>query len=112
MKKTIYLIRHSIKEKMYGDNESNDSNQVKDEKRILSIDGEKLALKLSQLEELKNVEEVWCSNYVRTIQTAKYIANNRTKINISNALMKDIMEILTKVLIRKNFGSINLKMKI
>lgn len=85
MKKTIYLIRHSIKEKMYGDNESNDSNQVKDEKRILSIDGEKLALKLSQLEELKNVEEVWCSNYVRTIQTAKYIANNRTKINISNA---------------------------
>ena len=85
MKKTIYLIRHSIKEKMYGNNESNDSNQIKDEKRILSIEDEKKAFKLSQLKELSNVEEVWCSNYVRTIQTAKYIANNRTKINISNA---------------------------
>ena len=84
MKKTIYLIRHSIKEKLYGKNESNDSNQIKDEKRILSVEGEKKAFKLSQLEELSNVEEVWCSNYVRAIQTAKYIANNRTKINISN----------------------------
>lgn len=58
MKKTIYLIRHSIKEKMYGNNESNDSNQVKDEKKILSIEGEKKAFKLSQLKELSNVEEV------------------------------------------------------
>ena len=64
MKKAIYLIRHLIKEKMYGNNESNDSNQIKDEKRILSIEGERKAFKLSQLEELKNVEEVWCSNYV------------------------------------------------
>lgn len=85
MKKTIYLIRHSIKEKMYGNNESDDSNQIKDEKKILSIEGEKQAIKLSQLEELKNVEEVWCSNYVRTIQTAKYISNDKLQINISSA---------------------------
>ena len=53
--------------------------------KILSVEGERQAFKLSQLEELENVEEIWCSNYVRTIQTAKYIANDRIKINISNA---------------------------
>ena len=85
MRKIIYLIRHSKKEKVYGDYESDDSNQIKNEKRILSVEGEILALKLSQLEELKDIEEIWCSNYVRTIQTAKYIAdNNKIKINISS----------------------------
>lgn len=40
MRKNIYLIRHSIKEKMYGENESNDSRQAIEEKEILSIEGE------------------------------------------------------------------------
>ena len=85
MRKIIYLIRHSKKEKVYGAYESDDSNQIKNEKRILSVEGEKLASKLSLLEELKDIEEIQCSNYVRTIQTAKYIAdNNRIKINISS----------------------------
>lgn len=85
MRKNIYLIRHSIKEKMYGENESNDSKQIIEEKKILSIEGEKLAYELSQIEELQNIQEVWCSNYVRTIQTAKYICNNKYKLNISNS---------------------------
>lgn len=41
---TIYLIRHSIKEKNYGIFNNNDSKQLKDEKRILSCEGEEQAL--------------------------------------------------------------------
>ena len=84
MKKIIYLIRHSLKENKYGNIENNDSYQVKNEKRILSVEGEKLALKLSQMEELKGISEVWSSNYVRAIQTAKYITNDKLNINISS----------------------------
>lgn len=84
MRKTIYLIRHSIKETMYGEIDNADSNQIRDEKRILSLEGERKAFKLAQLKELQNIEELWCSNYVRTIQTAKYFCNNKIKINISS----------------------------
>lgn len=83
---TIYLIRHSIKEKNYGDIDSNDSFQIKNEKSILSCEGEKKALQLSNCEELQSIDELWTSNYVRTIQTAKYIcSNNNIKLNISSA---------------------------
>lgn len=85
MKKTIYLIRHSLKEKMYGENESNDSKQIKDEKRILSIEGEQLAYQLSLLDDVKNIEEIWCSNYVRTMETAKYINRGILPLNISDS---------------------------
>ena len=41
---------------------------------------------LSQNEELQNIDEVWASNYVRAIQTAKYISDkNNLQINISTA---------------------------
>ena len=83
---TLYLIRHSIKEKNYGIFNNNDSKQLKDEKRILSCDGEEQALILSKNPELQNIDEVWASNYVRAAQTAKYICNNNNKeINISEA---------------------------
>ena len=82
---TLYLIRHSIKEKNYGIFDNSDSKQIKDEKRILSCEGEKQALLLSQNEELQNIDEVWASNYVRAIQTAKYISDkNNLQINISS----------------------------
>lgn len=82
---TLYLIRHSIKEKNYGVADNLDSKQIQDEKRILSCEGEKQALLLSQNEELQNIDEVWASNYVRAIQTAKYICeNNNLSINISS----------------------------
>lgn len=83
---TIYLIRHSIKEKNYGDIDSNDSFQIKNEKLILSCEGEKKALQLSNCKELQSIDELWTSNYVRSIQTAKYIcSNNNIKLNISSA---------------------------
>lgn len=83
---TIYLIRHSIKEKNYGIFDNNDTKQLKDEKRILSCEGEEKALLLSKHKELQNIDEVWASSYVRSAQTAKYICrNNNIPINISNA---------------------------
>lgn len=63
---TIYLIRHSIKEKNYGIFNNNDTMQLNDEKEILSCEGEEQALLLSKNLELQNIDEVWTSNYVRT----------------------------------------------
>ena len=83
---TVYLIRHSIKDKNYGKIDSNDSKQVQDEKEFLSCEGEEKALLLSKNEELQNIDEIWASNYVRSAQTAKYICkNNNIAINISSA---------------------------
>ena len=50
---------------------------------MLSVEGEINAQKLSNLEELKNINVLWSSNYVRAISTAKYIAfKNNIDINI------------------------------
>lgn len=83
---TIYLIRHSIKERNFGELDSSDSFQIKNEKLILSCEGEEKALKLSKHLELQNIDELWASNYVRAISTAKYISKvNNIKLNISSA---------------------------
>lgn len=83
---TLYLIRHSIKEKNYGIFDNSDSKQIQDEKRVLSCEGEKQALLLSENEELQNIDVVWTSNYVRAIQTGKYICkNNDLPLNISTS---------------------------
>lgn len=80
--KTIFLIRHSLKEeKQYSDNENVD-RQTFDEQKRLSEEGKELAYKLSQHDLLKDVKEVWSSNYKRAIETAKYINEN---VNITNS---------------------------
>lgn len=83
---TIYLIRHSIKERNFGELDSFDSFQVKNEKLILSCVGEEKAQELSKHSELQSIDELWASNYVRAISTAKYIADkNNIKLNISSS---------------------------
>ena len=82
---TVYLIRHSIKEKNYNIVNSDDSEQTIDEKEILSIEGEERAKLLATNLELQNIDEVWSSNYVRTIQTAKYLLKNKMIVNISSS---------------------------
>lgn len=83
---TLYLIRHSLKNRNYGYCENNDSFQIRNEKIVLSCEGERLALELSKHKELQNIDELWSSNYVRAIETAKYIANNNNiKLNISSS---------------------------
>ena len=88
MKKTIvYLIRHSEQLKIDGIKNIFEDDQINNEKVILSVIGEKKAEEMSNLEELKDIDVLWCSNYVRAISTAKYIADkNNIKINIDSKL--------------------------
>ena len=70
----VYLLRHSETLKV-NNIKNNDSLQLKNEKMILSINGEKLAYKKSQMKEMQDFDAVFSSNYVRTIATAKYFTN-------------------------------------
>ena len=72
---TIYLIRHSVRMKR-DDIETYNTIQpriIKEEKIILSSVGEKRAEILSNEKELQNIDAVYTSNCVRTLQTAKYL---------------------------------------
>ena len=82
----VYLIRHAEQLKIKNKIVKYESNQISNEKIILSVAGEKEAEKISELEELKNIDILWSSNYVRAISTAKYIAEkNNIEINIDES---------------------------
>ena len=79
----VYLIRHSEKYRNFNNIINDDSFQLFNEKIILSINGEMLANKLANMEEMSNRDVVFASNYVRSIGTAKYIAyRNKIDVNI------------------------------
>lgn len=78
--KTIYFMRHSEPLKPININ-NDDSLQVQNEKWGLTVSGEKLAEKKSQLNELANFDMVISSNYVRAISTAKYFTKNKILID-------------------------------
>lgn len=84
MKETIiYLIRHSEYLKLNGIYQSNENDQIKNEKEILSINGERKAEELSKNAELNGIDVLYSSHYVRAISTAKYIADkNNINLNI------------------------------
>lgn len=84
---TIFLIRHSEQLKIKSLLNSSENSQIANEKIILSVKGEKKAEELSNIAELSNLDSVWCSNYVRTLATAKYIAErNNLEVQISTDL--------------------------
>ncbi len=72
---TIYLIRHSTRfdHKVISSYYTSQSELIKNEKDILSIEGEERARKLSEEQELEHIDKVYVSNCVRTLQTAKYL---------------------------------------
>lgn len=80
----VYLIRHS--EQLKNGIKKLDiieEEQIANEKIILTVNGEKEAKKVSKLKELKKIDVLFSSNYVRAIATAKYIAcENNIEINI------------------------------
>lgn len=80
----VYIIRHSEGlMKCINNYNCLDSFEIINQKNPLSVQGEEKAKKLSELEELKGIDLVYSSHYVRTIATAKYIADkNNLKINI------------------------------
>lgn len=83
---TIYLIRHSQPLKV--NNELNsDSLQIQNEKFSLSIEGEQIAQNKMNNPIFNNINVIYSSNYVRAIQTAKYLASkNNLEINIVSDL--------------------------
>lgn len=86
-KTTIYLIRHSEQIKDNKIWRSTELEQIRNEKVILSVIGERKAKELSENVEFENIEFVFSSNYVRAIATAKYIADkNNIEINIDERL--------------------------
>lgn len=85
----VYLIRHSEPTPKSNLNiiKNTDSKQVNNEKSFLSVSGEKKAEKMSKCDELKNLDAVYSSNYVRALGTAKYLAQeNNTVINVDERL--------------------------
>ena len=85
MNTIVYLIRHSIKfdPKQIDLYNTEDDKQLKTEKKMLSVEGEKRAEFLSKEKEFENIDAIYCSNYVRAMQTAKYfMENNNLKLNI------------------------------
>ena len=85
MKTTVYLIRHSIRfNKDYIEKYNTYQNTtIRNEKVVLSVEGEKRAEILSNEEELQNLDVIYASNCVRTLQTAKYIIEKQNlKVNI------------------------------
>jgi len=86
---TVYFVRHSVRMKKSDILEYNtvQGNLIREEKIILSVDGEKRAKLLSEKEELKNIDVVYASNCVRTLQTAKYLLESQNlKVNIDERL--------------------------
>lgn len=86
---TVYLIRHSVRLPMniIETYNTNQNKIIKSEKIILSIEGEKRAELLSEKDELQNIDIVYTSNCVRTLQTAKYLIEKQNlKVNIDERL--------------------------
>ena len=79
----VYLIRHADTLNENGIRKTNETNQIINEKEILSVKGEKDAKRISEILELNNIDTLWSSSYTRAKSTAKYIAeNNKLEINI------------------------------
>lgn len=86
MKTVVYLIRHSVRfnnTEMIESYKTSQSELIKNEKIVLSVTGEKRADILSNEQELQNIDVVYTSNCVRTLQTAKYMLEKQNlKVNI------------------------------
>ena len=84
MIKEVYLVRHS-KPLKFNNDKNTDSLQIQNEKNPLSIEGESIAKEKLNIKELKDIDKLYSSSYVRAISTAKYIAeNNNIEINVIN----------------------------
>ena len=83
----IYLIRHAETVDEKGIRNTDETAQEINEKEILSYEGEEESKKLSENDELKDIDIIWCSSYTRAKQTAKYIASqNNLQYNLDKRL--------------------------
>lgn len=86
MSTVVYMIRHSEPFKKHkGSIRTNETILLENEKSPLSIQGEKLAERMANHKEYKNLDLVYSSNYVRAMSTAKYFASiNNLLVNIDD----------------------------
>lgn len=84
MRTVVYLIRHGEPFNIHKGIELVDENILfSNIKTPLSINGEKMAEKMSLKDEFSNLDVVWSSHYTRALSTAKYFAfRNNIKVNI------------------------------
>jgi len=84
MNTTLYIMRHANKLTKWGIDYRTDSNLLRNKAIVLTVAGERSAELVSSHPELLSIDAIWVSDYVRTMQTAKYVAyyNNDLKINI------------------------------
>ncbi len=83
----IYLIRHAETDQENEIRNTNENSQIINEKEILSVQGEEQSKKISKHTELKSIDVIWSSSFVRAKATAKYIANaNKLPINLDSNL--------------------------
>ncbi len=114
--KTIYLIRHSapfVEIDNYVDNDNILWTEF-NKNMILSSKGEENAKKLCNVNELKDLNEIYASNSSRAIETAKYLAeSNNIRIKLDERInerefgveyIKDLPSDFTKISFEdKNF---------
>lgn len=83
---TVYLVRHSeIIKKQLGMIDSNEDFYTSNKKTVLSVDGEKLAERVSLMDEFNNLDVVWSSSFSRAMSTAKYFAyRNNLLVNVTD----------------------------
>ena len=60
----VYLIRHSEQLKIMNKIVKNEESQISNEKIILSVEGEKKAQEISELEELDKIDTLWSAFYL------------------------------------------------
>ena len=86
MKTTVYISRHSKPFRdLLGNYNAIEEEQIRNEKNPLSVEGEIRAHQMSLIDELKDVEIIYSSHYVRAMSTAKYVAtNNNIKLNVDH----------------------------
>ena len=86
--KTLFLIANNL---VIGDITYLQKGPIdeKREKRVLSIEGEKAALKLAKIRGLDCVSKIYTSGYASAIGTAKYLAK---RLNISVNVLSDLNE--------------------
>ena len=83
----VYLIRHAETVDENGIRNTNEDSQMINEKEILSVYGEEQSKRLSENEELTNIDVIWSSSYTKAKATAKYIADsNKLPINLDSNL--------------------------
>ena len=70
---TVYLIRHSMPFREFlGTYDASDTEQLRNEKNILCVEGEERARKMSEIPLLCDIDVLYSSHYVRAMSTAKY----------------------------------------